>query len=58
MVHRLKFKWSAYSVHSVSLSPLTLFSPQVVVSKNVNGHQKQIRRMGKGEHFGEQALIR
>ncbi|XP_032440390.1 cGMP-dependent protein kinase 2 [Xiphophorus hellerii] len=31
---------------------------EVVVSKNVNGHQKQIRRMGKGEHFGEQALIR
>lgn len=31
---------------------------EVLVSKNVNGHQKQIRRMGKGEHFGEQALIR
>uniref|UniRef100_A0AAQ4RVA3 cGMP-dependent protein kinase n=1 Tax=Gasterosteus aculeatus aculeatus TaxID=481459 RepID=A0AAQ4RVA3_GASAC len=31
---------------------------EVLVTKNVNGHQKQIRRMGKGEHFGEQALIR
>ncbi|KAJ3606262.1 hypothetical protein NHX12_025782 [Muraenolepis orangiensis] len=31
---------------------------EVLVSKNVSGHQKQIRRMGKGEHFGEQALIR
>ncbi|KAM4528965.1 cGMP-dependent protein kinase 2 [Fundulus diaphanus] len=31
---------------------------EVLVSKNVNGHQKQIRRMGKGDHFGEQALIR
>ncbi|XP_008396050.1 cGMP-dependent protein kinase 2 [Poecilia reticulata] len=31
---------------------------EVLVSKNVNGQQKQIRRMGKGEHFGEQALIR
>ncbi|CAL8394141.1 unnamed protein product [Gadus morhua 'NCC'] len=31
---------------------------EVLVSKNVNGSQKQIRRMGKGEHFGEQALIR
>ncbi|XP_043962894.1 cGMP-dependent protein kinase 1 [Gambusia affinis] len=31
---------------------------EVLVSKNVNGLQKQIRRMGKGEHFGEQALIR
>ncbi|XP_007552925.1 cGMP-dependent protein kinase 2 [Poecilia formosa] len=31
---------------------------EVLVSKNVNGHEKQIRRMGKGEHFGEQALIR
>ncbi|XP_035474246.2 cGMP-dependent protein kinase 1 [Scophthalmus maximus] len=31
---------------------------EVLVTKNVNGHQKHIRRMGKGEHFGEQALIR
>ncbi|XP_028253129.1 cGMP-dependent protein kinase 2 [Parambassis ranga] len=31
---------------------------EVLVTKKVNGHQKQIRRMGKGEHFGEQALIR
>ncbi|XP_044185506.1 cGMP-dependent protein kinase 2 [Thunnus albacares] len=31
---------------------------EVLVTKNVNGQQKQIRRMGKGEHFGEQALIR
>ncbi|XP_041832043.1 cGMP-dependent protein kinase 2 [Melanotaenia boesemani] len=31
---------------------------EVLVTKNVNGHQKQIRSMGKGEHFGEQALIR
>ncbi|XP_011490241.1 cGMP-dependent protein kinase 2 isoform X1 [Oryzias latipes] len=31
---------------------------EVLVTKNVNGYQKQIRRMGKGEHFGEQALIR
>ncbi|KAM9356418.1 cGMP-dependent protein kinase 2 [Pholidichthys leucotaenia] len=31
---------------------------EVLVTKNVSGHQKQIRRMGKGEHFGEQALIR
>ncbi|CAL8316948.1 unnamed protein product [Merluccius merluccius] len=31
---------------------------EVLVSKSVNGYQKQIRRMGKGEHFGEQALIR
>ncbi|XP_017278839.1 cGMP-dependent protein kinase 1 [Kryptolebias marmoratus] len=31
---------------------------EVLVTKNVNGHQKMIRRMGKGEHFGEQALIR
>ncbi|KAM8846623.1 cGMP-dependent protein kinase 2 [Synchiropus picturatus] len=31
---------------------------EVLVTKNVGGHQKQIRRMGKGEHFGEQALIR
>ncbi|CAK6962310.1 cGMP-dependent protein kinase 1 [Scomber scombrus] len=31
---------------------------EVLVTKNVNGHQKQIRRMGKGDHFGEQALIR
>ncbi|CAI5683705.1 cGMP-dependent protein kinase 2 [Oreochromis niloticus] len=31
---------------------------EVLVTKNVNGHEKQIRRMGKGEHFGEQALIR
>ncbi|XP_049446847.1 cGMP-dependent protein kinase 2 [Epinephelus fuscoguttatus] len=31
---------------------------EVLVTKSVNGHQKQIRRMGKGEHFGEQALIR
>nr|XP_020443593.1 cGMP-dependent protein kinase 2-like [Monopterus albus] len=31
---------------------------EVLVTKNVNGHQKQIRRMVKGEHFGEQALIR
>ncbi|XP_039981661.1 cGMP-dependent protein kinase 1 [Xiphias gladius] len=31
---------------------------EVLVTKNVNGHQKQIRTMGKGEHFGEQALIR
>lgn len=38
--------------------PVCLFPLQVLVTKNVNGHQKQIRRMGKGEHFGEQALIR
>ncbi|XP_061563156.1 cGMP-dependent protein kinase 2 [Cololabis saira] len=31
---------------------------EVLVTKNVNGLQKKIRRMGKGEHFGEQALIR
>ncbi|XP_026197684.1 cGMP-dependent protein kinase 2 [Anabas testudineus] len=31
---------------------------EVLVTKNVNGQQKQIRRMVKGEHFGEQALIR
>ncbi|XP_077596111.1 cGMP-dependent protein kinase 1 isoform X4 [Stigmatopora nigra] len=31
---------------------------EVLVTKNVNGLQKPIRRMGKGEHFGEQALIR
>ncbi|XP_061610498.1 cGMP-dependent protein kinase 1 isoform X2 [Phyllopteryx taeniolatus] len=31
---------------------------EVLVTKSVNGLQKQIRRMGKGEHFGEQALIR
>nr|XP_043904448.1 cGMP-dependent protein kinase 2 [Solea senegalensis] len=31
---------------------------EVLVTKKVHGHQKQIRRMGKGEHFGEQALIR
>ncbi|XP_026174393.1 cGMP-dependent protein kinase 2 [Mastacembelus armatus] len=31
---------------------------EVLVTKNVNGNQKQIRRMVKGEHFGEQALIR
>ncbi|XP_037541783.1 cGMP-dependent protein kinase 1 [Nematolebias whitei] len=31
---------------------------EVLVTKSVNGHQKTIRRMGKGEHFGEQALIR
>ncbi|XP_072217926.1 cGMP-dependent protein kinase 2 [Leuresthes tenuis] len=31
---------------------------EVLVTKNVNGTQKQIRRMAKGEHFGEQALIR
>ncbi|KAK2856252.1 hypothetical protein Q5P01_004987 [Channa striata] len=31
---------------------------EVLVTKNVNGQQKQIRRMLKGEHFGEQALIR
>ncbi|XP_019726991.1 cGMP-dependent protein kinase 1 [Hippocampus comes] len=31
---------------------------EVLVTKSVNGFQKQIRRMGKGEHFGEQALIR
>ncbi|XP_062267162.1 cGMP-dependent protein kinase 1 [Platichthys flesus] len=31
---------------------------EVLVTKNVNGLQKHIRRMGKGEHFGEQALIR
>ncbi|KAM4522535.1 cGMP-dependent protein kinase 2 [Odontesthes bonariensis] len=31
---------------------------EVLVTKNVNGQQKQIRRMAKGEHFGEQALIR
>ncbi|XP_055362597.1 cGMP-dependent protein kinase 2 isoform X2 [Betta splendens] len=31
---------------------------EVLVTKNVNGQQKQIRRMVEGEHFGEQALIR
>ncbi|XP_037101369.1 cGMP-dependent protein kinase 1 isoform X1 [Syngnathus acus] len=31
---------------------------EVLVTKSVNGLQKPIRRMGKGEHFGEQALIR
>ncbi|KAM6954618.1 cGMP-dependent protein kinase 1 [Aplochiton taeniatus] len=31
---------------------------EVLVTKKVNGLQKQIRTMGKGEHFGEQALIR
>lgn len=35
-----------------------VFTLQVLVTKNVNGQQKQIRRMVKGEHFGEQALIR
>ncbi|KAK2890181.1 hypothetical protein Q8A73_018481 [Channa argus] len=31
---------------------------EVLVTKNVNGQQKHIRKMVKGEHFGEQALIR
>ncbi|XP_036406521.1 cGMP-dependent protein kinase 1 [Megalops cyprinoides] len=31
---------------------------EVQVTKKVNGQQKEIRRMGKGEHFGELALIR
>ncbi|XP_035276952.1 cGMP-dependent protein kinase 1 [Anguilla rostrata] len=31
---------------------------EVQVTKKVNGHQREIRRMGKGEHFGELALIR
>lgn len=62
-VHKLIFKWH---VHCISrymqafwLSSLScVFLLKVLVTKNVNGHQKQIRRMGKGEHFGEQALIR
>ncbi|XP_012993908.2 cGMP-dependent protein kinase 1 isoform X1 [Esox lucius] len=31
---------------------------EVLVTKMMNGQQKQIRKMGKGEHFGELALIR
>ncbi|XP_048841887.1 cGMP-dependent protein kinase 1 isoform X1 [Brienomyrus brachyistius] len=31
---------------------------EVQVTKNMNGQQKEIRRMGRGEHFGELALIR
>ncbi|KAJ8356693.1 hypothetical protein SKAU_G00194870 [Synaphobranchus kaupii] len=31
---------------------------EVQVTKKVNGHQREIRKMGKGEHFGELALIR
>ncbi|XP_030638627.1 cGMP-dependent protein kinase 2 [Chanos chanos] len=31
---------------------------EVLVTKKVNGQQKIIRKMGQGEHFGEQALIR
>ncbi|KPP75458.1 cGMP-dependent protein kinase 1-like [Scleropages formosus] len=31
---------------------------EVLVTKRVNGQQKEIRKMGKGEHFGELALIR
>ncbi|KAL4630461.1 cGMP-dependent protein kinase 1-like [Arapaima gigas] len=31
---------------------------EVQVTKKVNGQQKEIRKMGKGEHFGELALIR
>ncbi|TRY59161.1 hypothetical protein DNTS_032409 [Danionella cerebrum] len=31
---------------------------EVLVTKKVNGHQKIIRKMGEGEHFGELALIR
>lgn len=52
-----------YSIY-IHVSTFTLcssycvFCLQVLVTKNVNGRQKQIRRMGKGEHFGEQALIR
>uniref|UniRef100_A0A8C8M2W4 Uncharacterized protein n=1 Tax=Oncorhynchus tshawytscha TaxID=74940 RepID=A0A8C8M2W4_ONCTS len=30
----------------------------VKVTKKLNGQEKQIRKMGKGEHFGELALIR
>lgn len=63
-VHKLIFEWCIY-IHSICIYALLLsaslscaFPPQVLVTKNVNGHQKQIRRMGKGEHFGEQALIR
>lgn len=40
------------------LKQLLLFTPQVLVTKNVNGLQKTIRKMGEGEHFGELALIR
>ncbi|XP_020351600.2 cGMP-dependent protein kinase 1-like [Oncorhynchus kisutch] len=31
---------------------------EVKVTKKLNGQEKQIRKMGKGEHFGELALIR
>ncbi|XP_051954557.1 cGMP-dependent protein kinase 1 isoform X1 [Xyrauchen texanus] len=31
---------------------------EVLVTKNVSGQQKIIRKMGEGEHFGELALIR
>ncbi|XP_066532483.1 cGMP-dependent protein kinase 1 [Hoplias malabaricus] len=31
---------------------------EVLVTKKVNGQQKVIRKMGRGEHFGELALIR
>lgn len=59
-VHRLIFKLCMYhTTYIYCITPfMCFFSLQVLVTKNVNGHQKQIRRMGKGEHFGEQALIR
>lgn len=53
--------WIAYQMNlalRTKTSGCACVCPQVQVTKKVNRQQKQIRRMGKGEHFGELALIR
>eukprot|EP00064_Thunnus_orientalis_P018487 superscaffoldBa00004279_g18586 len=54
----LKTSRTLKDLNYVQLSKIIDSMEEVLVTKNVNGQQKQIRRMGKGEHFGEQALIR
>ncbi|KAI1897232.1 hypothetical protein AGOR_G00081150 [Albula goreensis] len=58
MIGFLKTARTLKDLSDVQLSKIIDSMEEVQVTKNVNGNQREIRKMGKGEHFGELALIR